>query len=114
MSSKVELHFRNADENDVIPIMLAPDSGFREDPESGEIRKPLEWGASESLALIGVVVAVAQLAVSIYEILRQSPGSSVEVRPQEPDANPIVIEGEGNSPEKIAQQIEESLGHDRG
>lgn len=116
MSVKVALLVRNADEDDVIPIILSPDSGFREDPMSDEFRKPLEWGVAETLALVGIIVAVAQLAVSIYEILHKSPGSSVELRPLEPHKNSIVIviKEENLTPEEIAQRIIEGIGHERG
>jgi methylmalonyl-CoA mutase cobalamin-binding subunit len=113
MSAEVELLFRNADENDVIPVILSSDSGFREDSQPDEFRKPLKWGASETLALVGVVVSVAQLAVSIYEILRKSPGAAVEVRRLEKADDPVVIEGKEHTPEEIARQIDEGIGHDR-
>lgn len=110
---KVELLVQNADENDVMPIILSPASGFREDSAAGEFRKPLEWGVGETLTLIGVVVSVAQLAVSIYEILRTSPEASIEVRPLEPSRKPIIIDKKDGTPEDIARQINEEIGHDR-
>jgi hypothetical protein len=110
---KVELLVRNADENDVMPVILSPTSGFREDSAAGEFRRPLEWGAGETLALIGVVVSVAQLAVSIYEILRTSSGVSIEVWPLDPGRKPIVIDKKDCTPAEIARQIDEEIGSDR-
>lgn len=113
MSTKIELRFRNADENDVIPVLLSPDSGFREDPLADEFRKPLKWGPGETLSLAGVIVGVAQLAVSMYEVFRKAPGATVELRGLEPAREPIVIEGKDGTPDEIARRINEAIGHDR-
>jgi hypothetical protein len=113
MSIKAELQIRKADENDVIPILLSSESGFREDPQESDFRKPLEWdfGIGEAFALIGIIVSVAQLAISIYEILQKEPDASIVIV-LEPSKKLIIIEGKDRSPENIAQQINENIDDD--
>lgn len=105
MSTKVQLLVRDADENDVIPIIFSPESGFRTDSQSGEFRKPLKWGASETIALVGVVLSVAQLAVSIFQIFHKSPEASVELYTSETGEDPVVINGKDQTSEEIARQL---------
>jgi len=112
MSAQVEMLFRNLDENEVVPAMLSPGSGFREDAHQSDFRRPLGWGAAETLSLIGVILSAGQLAVSLYELLRPSPGSTVELR-LGPGKTLVVTSGEVDSPEELAQRIIESIGDDR-
>lgn len=112
MSAHVELLFRNLDENEVVPTMLSPRSGFREDAHQSDFRRPLGWGAAETLSLIGVIVSAGQLAVSLYQMLRSSPGSAIELR-LGPGKTLVVASGEVDSPEELARRISESIGDDR-
>jgi hypothetical protein len=109
---KAEIRVKEADENEAIPILLSSESGFREDPQETDLRKPLEWGfgIGEAFALIGIIISIAQLSISIYEILQKAPSASIVII-LEPSKKLIIIEGKDRSPESIAQQIEENA-HD--
>ena len=112
MSTQVELLFRNLKENDVVPAMLSPESGFRETPHQSDFRKPLGWGAAETLSLVGVIISAGQLAISLYQLLRGSPGAAVELRLAQ-GKTLMVVADEVNSPEELARRISESIGDDR-
>jgi hypothetical protein len=86
------LHFEGFEEKEVIEMLHGPNSGFEINP-----RAPLRWDLGVSIAIAGLVLNSAQLAVGIYQLLlakkSQNPGMKATVTIERPDGTVEKIEG---------------------
>jgi hypothetical protein len=100
----ITLVFKGVDEEELLQALARPDSGLRVDP-----RPPLRSGIELGIAVAGIVINAAQLAVTVYDLKKKA-------KEKQPDKGEVgvgleksageVVPIKGESAEEIKRELE--------